>query len=433
MSEKVKVVAFKGEDKIELLDKTLDESGFLENLNSKHASSGKSKTDFSVVIKPNLMMFTHKEDPVATYTDPELIEHLVDLIRKQGFKNLKMVESQNCYGNWYLHREVLHVAQVAGFKPKAHGYEIVDMTENSVPHQYNGRWLNGKDDIIGKAWRDADYRISFAKNKTHIEDYYTLTLKNIYGTNPMQDKMYEYHAKREWYGVTFDMLKAFHPDFGIIDAFYSSDGPLGFKGTFTPKPTKMMLASPSSIAVDIVGSKMMGLDPKASVLMRLCLEEWKEPKIDFTGNVDSDYKHPGWLNVIPRANNLPYINALAASFTFRQMAERTPELLEILTQGIATIFEEDYLAFSIGGILTSGISGDEMDPAFPMKRWDELSTYIQNQTLKNIQDLLSDYKRQQSIRWEIGEFFHSLTTFFKRRSLSKQIDEAFKNWEKSFQ
>ena len=168
MSEKVKVVAFKGEDKIELLDKTLDESGFLENLNSKHASSGKSKTDFSVVIKPNLMMFTHKEDPVATYTDPELIEHLVDLIRKQGFKNLKMVESQNCYGNWYLHREVLHVAQVAGFKPKAHGYEIVDMTENSVPHQYNGRWLNGKDDIIGKAWRDADYRISFAKNKTNI-------------------------------------------------------------------------------------------------------------------------------------------------------------------------------------------------------------------------------------------------------------------------
>lgn len=33
---------------------------------------------------------------------------------------------------------------------------------------------------MGKAWLDADYRISFAKNKTHVYDYYTLNLKNIY-------------------------------------------------------------------------------------------------------------------------------------------------------------------------------------------------------------------------------------------------------------
>jgi len=434
LPEKVNVAAVKGEDKFKILDTSLEQSGFLENLNSKLASSGKNKTDFSVVIKPNLMMFTHVEDPVATYTDPDLVEHLVDLIRQQGFRNLKVVESQNCFGNWYLHREVLHVAQVAGFSPEDHGYEFIDLTENSVPHKYNGRWLNSDDDIIGKSWMNADYRVSFAKNKTHIEDYYTLTLKNIYGTNPMQDKMYEYHAKREWYGVTFDMLKSFHPDFGIIDAFYSSDGPLGFKGTFTPKPTRMILASPSLIAVDMVGSKMMGLKPKTSTLMTLCLEEWKEPTIEYKGNVSSDYIHPDWLNVIPRPKNLLYPDALAANFTIRQITQRTPELLEILMQGMATVFEEDYLAFSIGGILSSGISGDAMDPKeFPMKRWDELATYVQKQTLKNIQDLLYNLKRQRSIRWEINEFLRSLTTFFKRRTLSKQIDEAFKKWRESLQ
>jgi uncharacterized protein (DUF362 family) len=431
LSESVKVVAVKGEDKFILLEKALDDSGFLKNLNAKLAASGKSKTKFSIVIKPNLMMFTHREDPVATYTDPELVEHLVNYIRDQGYKNLKIVESQNCFGNWYLHREVLHVAQVAGFKPKDHGYKFIDLTEDSVPHRYNGRWLNQDDDIIGKAWRDADYRISFAKNKTHIEDYYTLTLKNVYGTNPMQDKMYEYHAKREWYGVTFDMLKAFHPDFGIIDAFYSSDGPLGFKGTFNPKPTKMILASPSLIAVDIIGSKMMGLKPKASELMTLCLEEWKEPRIDFSGNVSQDYTHPDWLNVVPRPKDILYPDALATGFTIRQIAERTPELLEIVVQGIATLFEEDYLAFSIGGILSSGISGDAMDPKeFPMKKWEDLTSYIQKQTIRNIKDLLSDRKRQRSIRWELKEFFRAVATFFERRDLSKQIDQAFDKWEK---
>ncbi len=433
MSTKVKVSAIKSEDKFEAFDASLEESDFTDNLKSRFLSSGKSKKDFSVVIKPNLMMFTHLEDPVATYTDPQLVEHLVDRLHHEGFENIKVVESQNCYGNWYLNREVLHVAEVAGYKPKKHGYEFVDLTMDMVPHKYNGRWLD--DHYVGRSWRDADYRISFAKNKTHIEDYYTLTLKNIYGTTPMQDKMYEYHATREWYGADFDMLKAFHVDFGIIDAFYSSDGPLGFKGTFTPKPTKMILASPSLIAVDIVGSKMMRLNPRASILMKLCLEEWGEPEIEHTGNVDPAYVHPNWLNVIPRPENSKeiYTDALASSFILHQLAEKTPELLEILMQGLATVYEEDYLSFTIGGILTSGISGDAMDPnAFPMKSWDQLTEHIKKQTLKNIEDLLFNLKRHRSIRWEMGEFWQSLTSFFERRSFSKMLDESREKWEALF-
>ncbi len=429
MPEKVKVAAVKGEDKFKILDASLEESGFAENLSSRFASSGKSRKDFSIVVKPNLMMFTHREEPVATYTDPELVEYLVNRLRQEGFENLKVVESQNCYGNWYLHREVLHVAKVAGFKPEKHGYEFVDITLDKVPYKYDGRWLD--DHYVGRGWRDADYRISFAKNKTHIEDFYTLTLKNIYGTTPMQDKMQEYHALREWYGATFDILKAFRVDFGIIDAFYSSDGPLGFKGTFTPKLTKMMLASPSLIAADIVGSKMMKLNPKSSVLMRLCIEEWGEPEIEYTGNVESEYTHLNWLNVIPRPPKGIYTDALASSFILHQLLEKTPEMLEILMQGVATVYEEDYLSFTIGGILTSGISGDTMDSTeFPMKSWEQLSDHVKKQTLKNIEDLLHNIKRRRSIRWEIGEFWRSLASYFRRRTLSKTLDEAFKEWAK---
>ncbi len=428
MHKKIKVAAFKGENKFEILDAALKDSGFIENLNSSFVSSGKSRKDFSIVIKPNIMMFTHLENPVASYTDPKLVEHLIDRLRHEGFENIKVVESQNAYGNWYQNREVLNVAKVAGYKPGDHGYDLVDLTVDMVPHKYGGRWLD--DHYVGKAWRDADYRISFAKNKTHVEDYYTLTLKNIYGTTPMQDKMYEYHATREWYGATFDMLKAFPVQFGIIDAYYSSDGPLGFKGTFTPKPTKMVLASSNLIAVDLTGSKMMKLNPRSSALMRLCLEQWGEPEIELISNVGPEYVHSNWLNVIPRPIKGIYTDALASSFIQHQITERAPELLETLLQGMATMYEEDYLGFTIGGILTSGISGDAMDPQeFPMKSWEELSEHVKKYTIKNIEDLMFNLKRHRSIRWEIREFWKSITSFFKRRSFSKMLDESLERWK----
>ncbi len=429
MSKQVNVATCKGDDKFDILNEALRLAGFFNHLKASYKSSGKKKEDFSVVIKPNMMMFSHKEDPVATYTDIELVEHFITLVRDEGYENLTMVESQNVYGNWYQKRGVLHVAEVSGHKPDQLGYEIVDLTEDMVQYRYTGRWLN--DHFVGKAWRDADYRISFAKNKTHIYDFYTLTLKNIYGVAPMQDKMFEYHAKREWYGVTFDILRSFPVDFGIIDAFYSSDGLLGFKGTFKPKLTKMVIASPSLIATDIIGSKLMGLDPRSSMLMRLAQDECGVPRIDQVGNVEPGYVHPDWINVIPHLR-LKYPDALGWSYMYRLINERIPELMSILLQGLATFYEEEYLSFTIGGIVTGGIAGDTMDvDNFPPKSWEQLSEHVKRQTVENLKDLMFNVTRHRSIRWEIGELWRSISSFFHRRSLSRAIDESLEKLRES--
>ncbi|MFQ6088218.1 MAG: DUF362 domain-containing protein [Candidatus Methanofastidiosia archaeon] len=58
----------------------------------------------------------------------------------------------------------------------------MDLTKEMVPHNYIGRL---KRHFVGPTWRDADFRISFAKNKIHTSCYYTLTLKNIYGVTPI--------------------------------------------------------------------------------------------------------------------------------------------------------------------------------------------------------------------------------------------------------
>ena len=74
-----------------------------------------------------------------------------------------------------------------------------------------------------------------------------------------------------------------------------------------------------------------------------------------------------------------------------------------------------------------------MDPQeFPMKGWDQLSEHVKKQTVRNIEDLLFNLKRHASIRWEIGEFWRSITSLFKRKRLSKGLDEAFQEWREHF-
>jgi len=284
--------------------------------------------------------------------------------------------------------------------------------------------------FVGKIWKDADYRISFAKNKTHVEDVYTLTLKNIYGTTPMEDKMFEYHAVREWDGAALDMLESFPVHFGFIDAFYSSDGMLGFKGTTRPKPTKMMFASPSLIAVDALASKMMGLDPSVSRLMRLAVEKWGTPSIERLSNVREDYVHPDWENIVPELK-MDYAMAMAWCPFYRYIQDRKPalhrHLADLLVQRMAHVFEEDYLSFSIMGILTNGISGDSMDPKeFPMKTWDELSVHIKEHAIRNIMDLVTNLGRQRSVANEVKELFAAILGLNSRRKLSKQMERLLK-------
>ena len=102
-------------------------------------------------------------------------------------------------------------------------YRIVDLTEEMVPYDYGGRL--GKH-FVGPTWRDADFRISFAKNKTHTFCHYTLTLKNIYGTLPMQDKLKEYHTKREYDWPTIETMKHFWVHFGLDRCLYQRRRPV---------------------------------------------------------------------------------------------------------------------------------------------------------------------------------------------------------------
>ncbi len=284
-----KVVSVRDPDKRRALDEVLAKTGFLDVLARRASEAKKTAAELKIVIKPNLM-FMYSEEDRSTFTDPELVEHLVDRIWEAGYRDITVVEAQSAYGNFFLDREVANVAKVAGYRPNER-YRIVDLTLEKVPHRFTGPL---GEHVVGPTWRDADVRISFAKNKTHTWAWYTLTLKNIYGALAEQNKIHEYHYKRELYYPTIDMLVSFPVHFGLIDASLSADGPFGIFADKEPNPTETILGGESLLAVDWVGAEKMGLDPMVSRYMQVAVQAFGKPKIALEGD---GAKYDPWCNV----------------------------------------------------------------------------------------------------------------------------------------
>ncbi|MFP3868716.1 MAG: DUF362 domain-containing protein [Desulfobacteraceae bacterium] len=288
----VTVAAIRDHDKVKALDAVLKITGFLELVNQKWQAAAKPQNDFAVVIKPNFM-FAYNKDDHTTYTDPELVQHLVQVLRTTGFANLTVVEAQSTYGEYFDNRRVREVAQYLGYKTDGSaGYQLVDLTEDQWQEQYLGPHLGQHP--VPLTWKNADFRISFAKNKTHAYAYYSLTLKNVYGALPLADKFSEYHVSRDIYHTTMEYLKAFPVHYGLIDAYLSADGPFGVFADSEPNVTETIIGGADLVAVDWVGASKMGLEPKISKYMELAVKAFGKPAIRLVG--DANPYRP-WLNV----------------------------------------------------------------------------------------------------------------------------------------
>ena len=294
-------------EKFDVLDKAVEETGFLADLERVYADSSKSKEDFSIVIKPNFMFFYNRDDK-STFTDPALVGHLVKRIHGEGFTNIKVAEARSTLSVFFDNRDVKTSAKYLGYVEDGN-YEIVDMSENVVGHDFGG--MLGTHDV-NRDWKEADYRISFAKNKTHSYAYYTLTMKNIYGAFPDTFKFKVFHADmKDIYTPTIEFIKEFPIHFGFIDAVVSSDGPFGIFASPYPELTQTIIAGKDIVAVDWVAASKMGINPMLSKYMQGAVKAFGKPRIRITGN-DLLYKY--WINIPRIASEFSHL--LDEDFTF---------------------------------------------------------------------------------------------------------------------
>jgi uncharacterized protein (DUF362 family) len=228
---------------------------------------------------------------ISTYTDPSLVEHLIDRILERGYRNIAVAEAQSTYAVFFTNRDVPTLAKYIGLRGK--NYKVIDLSENTEAYDYGRTLGNHKSHPV---WRDADFRISFAKNKTHSYAFYTLTIKNIYGALPMKNKFKEYHCNKELgiYIPAIDFIEEFPIHFGLIDAYFSADGPFGIFADVEPNFTSTIIGGTNIVAVDWVGASKMGYDPMISEYMQLAVDRFGKPKIRLIGDHTT---YTEWKNV----------------------------------------------------------------------------------------------------------------------------------------
>jgi uncharacterized protein (DUF362 family) len=289
----VTVAVVKDPDKFRAFRKVIEMTDFFGKLNSAWQKSGKDKKDFAIIIKPSFMFMYSLKDP-STFTDPELVESLITQIYREGYRNISVAEARSTYGTFFTNREVKTVANYIGLDgvgPEGEPYKIIDLSLDLEDYEFSGKL--GKHSV-NTAWKNADFRISFAKNKTHSYAYYTLTIKNIYGALPQENKFKEYHCERDIFSTTIEYLKHFPVHFGFIDAHISADGPFGIFADKDPNYTETIIGGEDLVAVDWIGAAKMGLDPMVSEYMQLAVKAFRKPEIHMLGDRTL---YPDWVNV----------------------------------------------------------------------------------------------------------------------------------------
>ena len=261
------------EEKLRVFESLLNECDFAGMLAKRARTLGKSVAEMRAAIKPSFMLGYHTKDP-STFTDPELVDALAACLRAQGCADVAVVEGRNIYDRFYANRGVESVAAYLGFKSPH--YRVVDSSLEQIPHTY---FRGMAQYTVGQTWKDADFRISFGKMRSHPVEMALLTVGNLEWLGARCDEFIfvERQAHRET--VTMMLIDAFPPHFAFLDAFENApDGLAGVMGCPHPKSPRRIYASGDALALDAVAARHMGIaDVRASCILRAAAHWFGEP------------------------------------------------------------------------------------------------------------------------------------------------------------
>jgi hypothetical protein len=93
----VAIVQDPSRDASQLLSEALKTSGFWQELEKAHRASGVRKSDFQILIKPDLELFDLR-GPAGT--DPALVERLIHLLHDRGYVNTAVCGATGSSALW---------------------------------------------------------------------------------------------------------------------------------------------------------------------------------------------------------------------------------------------------------------------------------------------------------------------------------------------
>ena len=148
---------------------------------------------------------------------------------EHGYTSVAIGAGPDAFERILDNRDVLVVADLAGYRyvtERDNPYDVVDLSEELVDAPFPpSSALHGS--ALAEPWVEADIRISFAKNKTHAEHGFALTVHNLLGALPLRDRAYHYRSRLKPWDTCVDLLRATPVHVAVVDATVSNHGSMG--------------------------------------------------------------------------------------------------------------------------------------------------------------------------------------------------------------
>jgi len=282
----VAIVEATGLSAEEKLAAALDGAVFWTALQGAHGDS-------YIAIKPELAGFAAGS---PTFTDPALVEALIDLLHDHGYANVVVVGAADSSALWAENRDLYALTDLLGYRfitSNGRPYDILDLADEvQIGCFSSDSVLHGS--ALSRAWFDADIRIVFSKNRTDEENGYALCLDTLIDVLPLTDKTLHYRRRRHPGDVAAALLDAAPVNFCLIDAVISGHGTGGGRAP-TALETGTIIAASDIVLADQVGAMKMQLDPQVSPVFARVIRTHPSPqRYAVTGSLAP---YAGWINV----------------------------------------------------------------------------------------------------------------------------------------
>ncbi len=265
----------------------------------------------TVVIKANMLMKCGP-DKCAT-THPSVVEAIGKLVKQAGASKVIIADSA---GGPFTEGYMNGIYKASGLKGIAdkNGFEMNDNFNSFEVSLPNGKVA--KRFLICDCLEKADVIINVSKLKTHSFTGFTNAVKNMFGAIPGLTKV-EMHGQFKTLDVFGDFLYDIQEYFkdklvlNLTDAIMAMEGPGPSNGT--PRKIGAILAGVNGSAVDVVGLKLMNIDPKSmptinTAIQRKFIDENLDIKVlgdNIEDLIVQDFKTVMPNNFKPFANYVP--------------------------------------------------------------------------------------------------------------------------------
>jgi len=251
-----------------------------------------------VLLKVNLLSAAAPEKAITTH--PSVVKAVVGEVQRAGGLPVIGDSPGGPFNRRLLERAYVKsgLADVAAETGAELNYNT-DSMQVSCP---TGRLMKRLDLI--KAVGEADVVITLPKLKTHVLTQFTGATKILFGVVPGLTKT-AYHAKlgdvSRFSDMLLDILEHVKPALSIMDGVVGmeGDGP-GYQGT--PRELGLVLAGGDGVALDVVATSIIGMNPLDVPILRRAVERGmtsgRLPDIDVLGERVEDvrviFKRPSY-------------------------------------------------------------------------------------------------------------------------------------------